>query len=182
MNCSNLFRRVPTDTGMCCALNNVDALKDSEYKELVDKQQGKKMTQTVNSTVGRRNGLRLTLDLHTNMVSFGTLGQEYDALNVFIGQPEEFPMMLEKSLQLQPGREHFIDLSAKVVSTNDVKDIDPEARECYFNDEGDLDFYEKYTYSNCRLECAIKKSEAMYHCVPWHLPRVRTTKESECNN
>merc|ERR1712004_894529 len=106
---------------MCCALNNVDVLKDSEYKYLVHKQQGKKMTQTVNSKVGRRNGLRLTLDLHSNMVSFGTLGQEYDAFNVFIGQPEEFPMIKEKSLQLQPGREHFIDLSAKVVSTNDIK-------------------------------------------------------------
>ena len=91
-------------------------------------------------------------------------------------------MMQEKSLQLQPGREHFIDLSARVVSTNDIKDIAPEARECYFNDEGDLEFYEKYTYSNCRLECAIKKSEDIYHCVPWHLPRVRTTEESECNN
>ena len=173
VNCSSLFKRVPTDTGMCCALNNVDSLRDSEYKHLVHKHQGETMTQTVNSTVGRRNGLRLTLDLHSNMVSFGTLGLEYDAFNVFIGQHEEFPMMLEKSLQLQPGREHFIDLSARVVSTNDIKDIAPEARECYFNDEGDLEFYEKYTYSNCRLECAIKRSEGIHRCVPWHLPRVK---------
>ena len=129
MNCYSLFTRVPTDTGMCCALNNVDALRDSEYKDLVDKHQGETKTQTVNSTVGRRNGLRLTLDLHSNTVSFGTLGQEYDAFNVFIGQPEEFPMMLEKSHQLQPGREHFIDISAKIVSTNGIKNIAPEARE-----------------------------------------------------
>ena len=174
VSCSSIFTRVPTDTGMCCALNNVDALRESEYKRLVHKQQGENKAGTVKSTVGRRNGLRLTLDLHSNMVSFGTLGQEYDAFNVFIGQPEEFPMIMEKSLQLQPGREHFIDLSAEVVSTNDIKDIAPEARECYFNDEGKLEFYEKYTYSNCRLECAIKMSEAEYHCVPWHLPRVRT--------
>ena len=173
VNCSNLFKRVPTDTGMCCALNNVDSLEDSEYKDLVHKHQGDTKTQTVNSTVGRRNGLRLTLDLHSNLVSFGTLGQEYDAFNVFIGQPEEFPMIKEKSLQLQPGREHFIDLSARVVSTKDIKNIAPEARECYFNDEGDLEFYEKYTYSNCRLEYASKKSEIIYGCVPWHLPRVR---------
>ena len=47
VNCSNLFTRVPTDTGMCCALNNVDALRDFEYKELVDKQQAKTVTQTM---------------------------------------------------------------------------------------------------------------------------------------
>ena len=106
-------------------------------------------------------------------MSFGTLGQEYDAFNVFIGQPEEFPMIMEKSLQLQPGREHFIDLSARVVSTNDIKDIDPEARECYFNDEGELEFYEKYTFSNCMLECAILEAEKKLDCIPWYLPKVK---------
>ena len=82
-------------------------------------------------------------------------------------------MMMEKSLQLQPGREHFIELSASVVSNNGIKEILPEARDCYFPDEGNLEFYEGYTFSNCRLECAIKKSEDIYNCTPWHLPRVR---------
>lgn len=172
--CSSLFIRVPTDTGMCCALNNVDALRDSEYKQLVRKQQGEnRFRQSVNSTVGQQKGLRLTLDLHSNMVSFGSLGQEYDAFKIFIGQPQEFPMIKERSLKLQPGREHFIELSAKVVSTKDIRGIAPEARECHFHDEGDLTLYEKYTYSNCRLECAIMKSENMYGCVPWYLPKVR---------
>ena len=128
------------------------------------------------SEIGRRNGLRLTLDLHSNTVSFGTEQKDHNAFNVFIGQPREFPMMMEKSLQLQPGHEHFIELSASVVSnTSDFqKDILPEARECYFSDEGNLEFYEGYTFSNCRLECAIKKSEDIYNCTPWHLPRVRT--------
>ena len=172
VNCSQLFTRVPTDTGMCCALNNADALRDSEYKGLVHKLQGETKTVPVKSKVGRRNGLRLTLDLHSNMVSFGTLEEEYAAFSVFIGQPAEFPMMMEKSIQLQPGREHFIDLSATVVSNNDIHDILPPARECFFSDEGDLEFYKLYTFSNCRLECAIKKAEQIYDCVPWHLPRV----------
>ena len=172
INCSKLFRRVPTDTGMCCALNNVDALRDSEYRQLVNQLQGETGTRTVMSQVGRRNGLRLTLDLHSNTVSFGTLEKEYDAFSVFIGQPPEFPMMQDKSIQLQPGREHFIDLSATVVSNNGIRDILPEARDCYFPDEGDLEFYEMYTFSNCMLECAIKSSEQRYGCVPWHLPRV----------
>ena len=176
--CSSLFTRVPTDTGMCCALNNVDALRDSEYKQLVRKQQGENMfRRPIDSTVGQQKGLRLTLDLHSNMVSFGSLGQEYDAFKIFIGQPQEFPMIKERSLKLQPGREHFIELSAKVVSTKDIRGIAPESRECHFHDEGDLAFYEKYTYSNCRLECAIMKSVDIYGCVPWYLPRVTTAKD-----
>ena len=75
-------------------------------------------------------------------------------------------------MEVEPGREHFIDLSAIVVSTDDIKEITPEARDCFFPDEGDLEFYKRYTFSNCRLECAIKRLEKIFGCVPWHLPRV----------
>ena len=174
VNCSELFRRVPTDIGMCCALNTVDSLRESEYHDLIKMLQGDANTdKLVQSKVGRRNGLRLTLDLHSNNVSFGTLAQDYDAFQVFLGQPAEFPMMKERGIQLEPGREHFVQLSARVVSTKDIEDIDPEARECFFSNEGNLDFYKKYTYSNCRLECAIKTTKDKYGCVPWHLPKVR---------
>ena len=173
VNCSDLFTKVPTDTGMCCALNTLDPLKNSTYQRLVKELQDETTTKTrVKSEEGQRNGLRLTLDLHSNTVSFGTLDQDYEGFNVFIGHPAEFPMTKKKILQVEPGREHFIDLSAVVVSTKDIKDITPEARECFFEDEGDLDFYKSYTFSNCRLECAIKKLEPILECVPWHLPRV----------
>ena len=48
----------------------------------------------------------------------------------------------------------------------------PKARNCYFEDEMELSFYEKYTFINCQLECAIKEVEKDLGCVPWHLPRV----------
>ena len=174
VNCSNLFIRVPTDTGMCCALNVDDSLRVSEYKELVKEMQGEDVrTDKVETQEGIRNGLRLTLDLHSNTVSFGSLDQQFSAFNLFIGQPAQFPMMRDKSIKLEPGREHFVDLSATVVATNGIKDILPEARGCLFTDEGALEFYKSYTFSNCRLECAIREAEEKSKCVPWHLPKVR---------
>ena len=62
VNCSDIFTRVPTDIGMCCALNVDDSLRDSEYQTLVKKMQGGKTTQEVKSQEGARNGLRLILD------------------------------------------------------------------------------------------------------------------------
>ena len=173
VNCSDIFTKVPTDIGVCCALNSLDSLRNSEYKQLVEELQSEvKMEPQPNAKVGQSNGLKLTLDLHSNTVSFGTLDQEYEGFSVFIGHPAEFPMMKEDSLKLEPGREHFVKLSASVVSTDDIKDIAPEARDCFFADEGNLDFYKKYPFSNCRLECAIKRTEKIFKCVPWHLPRV----------
>ena len=172
VDCSDIFTRVPTDSGMCCALNVEDSLRASKYQKLVKELQATKETQTLKSQEGLRNGLKLTLDLHSNTMSFGTVDQQYKAFKLFIGQPAQFPTMRDKSLQVQAGREHFIDLSAKVVSTNDIREISPEARGCLFNDESHLDFYKSYTFSNCRLECMIREAEKIYNCIPWQLPRV----------
>ena len=59
-----------------------------------------------------------------------------------------------------------------MVTTTDIRSIAPEARSCYFEDEEDLTFYEKYTFINCRLECAILSVEPLIGCIPWHLPMV----------
>ena len=40
VNCSDIFTRVPTDSGMCCALNVDDTLRASEYEKLVKEMQG----------------------------------------------------------------------------------------------------------------------------------------------
>ena len=172
VNCSDIFKRVPTDRGICCALNSDNSLKESEYLGLIKSLQGNTKSKRVRSKAGRNNGLTLTLDLHTNTVSFGTLDQRHLGFSIFIGQPSEFPAMTERSLQLQPGQEHFVDLSATVVSAKDIEGIEPNARGCYFGDEGSLEFYAKYTFSNCRLECRIKRAEKEIGCIPWHLPKV----------
>ena len=123
VNCSELFARVPTDSGMCCALNTENSLKTSEYADLVKEMQEDKKTRAVKSQQGIRNGLKLTLDLHSNTVSFGTVDEQHNTFKMFIGEPAQFPMMRDKSLQVQPGREHFVDLSAKVVTSNGIRGI-----------------------------------------------------------
>ena len=75
INCSDIFTRVPTDTGICCALNVDDLLRESEYQNLVKELQGNKTTRKLESQEGKRNGLRLFLDLHSNTVSLGTLDE-----------------------------------------------------------------------------------------------------------
>ena len=84
-------------------------------------------------------------------------------------QKEKYEVDLKKEIKKL---QRYRDQVKTWLSNNDIKEILPEARECYFPDEGNLEFYEGYTFSNCRLECAIKRSEDIYNCTPWHLPRV----------
>ena len=115
VNCSNLFTRVPTDSGMCCALNWESALKSSEYTQMVEiMQESKSELKKMQSRGGEKAGLRLTLDLHSNRVSFGSLNQDYKAFKLFVGQSDEFPVFQQRSVRLEPGHEHFMELSAKV--------------------------------------------------------------------
>ena len=132
--------------------------------------------QKIEAKVGRNNGLRLTMDLHSNYISFGTITEDFDAFSVFIGGPAEFPVLRERSIQIQPGHEHFLDLQGQVLTSTGIRNINPEDRHCYFTDEGNLDFYEKYTFSNCKLECGIKLVEKSFRCIPWYLPQLDTSK------
>ena len=105
-----------TDTGMCCALNVEDSLRESEYQNLIKTLQGNVKTSQVEADEGERNGLRLTLDLHSNTISFGSLDKQFSAFNLFIGQPAQFPMIRDKSIRLGPGKEHFVELSATAMT------------------------------------------------------------------
>ena len=181
IDCAKIFTKIPTDSGMCCALNADNALKPSQYTELVEEMQNSKEaakpgTQKLRGTPGKKNGIRLTLDLHSNFVSFGTVTDDLDMFKVFIGQANEFPHMRKYGFGVQPGHEHFISLSTTILSANQrIRKIPPLKRNCYFSDEGSLEFHKLYTFSNCVLECSIKMVEKQLNCTPWYLPQGPTS-------
>ena len=71
---------------MCCALNTEKTLQNSTYSRLVAEMQGNKKKRKVPLYVGKREGLTLILDLHSNRASLGTVAENSDAFNIFIGK------------------------------------------------------------------------------------------------
>ena len=127
--------------------------------------------------VGKSKGLRLVLDQQTNRDTFSTVQDDFYGLQLFIGTPEEFPMMRDRSILLQPGHENYVEVSGYVIkSTPDVRSLATSQRKCLFEDEGSLDFYSCYSYSNCKFECVIKSVSAKIGCKPWYMPRDNITK------
>ena len=70
---------------MCCALNTEKSLQNSTYSQLVEEMQGNKEKRKVPLYVGKREGLTLILDLHSNRASLGTVARNSDGFNIFIG-------------------------------------------------------------------------------------------------
>ena len=163
---------------MCCAVNVENNMRESDYTDLVQTMQNSSRyslnksgnKHKIAGAVGIKNGLRLVLDLHSNFESFGSIETDFRAFRIFIGQPTEFAALQERSLIIEPGREHFIDLTSQVFSSSGIKHIHPKDRNCNFKSEGSLEFFKEYTYTNCRLECGIKATEKEVGCIPWYLP------------
>ena len=99
-----------------------------------------------------------------------------DILQVYIGSHTEFPAINKKAIVIEPGREHFLSLKTQLISANKkIKKLSSEERNCFFSGEGDLEFYDLYSYDNCVLECKIKITEKKYNCTPWFLPHRSVT-------
>ena len=73
-------------SGMCCALNAWNELQNSSYSRLVEEMQGPGEKRRVPVTVGKKDGLTLVLDLHSNRAALGTVDYSYNAFNIFIGK------------------------------------------------------------------------------------------------
>ena len=142
-----------TDLGLCCVFNSENALKKSNFTKLVKQMRetteykNKETTDMIKipAAAGKTNGITLTLDLHSNYVSFGTLSQDFSAFRIFVGQQSEFPAVKEYGHLIQPGHEHFLSLSTQISTASGIDSLSPEDRQCYFPNEGYLEFYEKYS-------------------------------------
>ena len=175
IDCSKIFQKVPSDSGMCCAMNIEDTFKNSDFSELVRSMQNKDesiKTDMIKSKPGKENGIRISVDLHSSYVSHGSNFADYQAFKVFVGDPHEFPNMRSYGLTIEPGHEHFLSISNTILTANkEVKKIKPKYRNCYFKEESKLEYYKHYTFSNCQQECSMKKAHEKLECTPWYLPR-----------
>ena len=72
VNCTKLFKPVPTDLGICCAFNARNVLRDSEFSRLLQRKQSLDPAEegeihTVE--VGQGMGLQVVVDQHSNRVT-----------------------------------------------------------------------------------------------------------------
>jgi hypothetical protein len=175
INCSAIFRQVPTDSGICCAFNTASALRPSDHTVLVEEMAGGEEagSEVRNAMVGSENGLTVMVDQHSDEASFGTVATDYTGFNLFIGEPGEFPVLGQRSIKLRPGMEHFLQLDAtSLAAAPNLRDLAPADRGCAFGDERELEFYAEYSHTSCMFECKMKAAALAVGCVPWHLPRA----------
>ena len=108
---------------------------------------------------GRKKGLRLILDAHSDHLSGGTVTEDFDGFYAIIDSNKQFPTVTRKTVLIRPGHENIVSMGAtKVSATRHIKKLDKDKRVCLFGDEFEMNVHQEYTQANCLLECAMEYS------------------------
>ena len=207
MNCSSIFSTRPTDRGMCCSFNMENAeeiFKQSQYGDMISSMQIQDLDRGFDryqppawyvkdnepqTQAGRKKGLRVVLDAHSDRVSSATISDNFRGFITVVDGKEKYPLTSRNSFTISPGRENYIALSAfQIYSDESLRGIEPERRRCYFSDENPLDMHANYSQANCILECSIKyarnktvREDQNKGCNPWFYPVTNKFVANSCD-
>ena len=195
VNCASIITTIPTDRGMCCSFNMKAAeelYRASKYADALSRLQVHDKNLSFPGTKGEltslerpqpqaglNKGLILVLDAHSNLISSGTVFDNFRGFLSTISSPKEFPMTSRSSLLLRPGQLNTVGISAFTVKADDaIKEYSPQIRNCYFSDESPLKIHKIYSQSNCLLECSMDYASQnvpnmgtnFSECIPWFYP------------
>jgi len=74
-------------------------------------------------------------------------------------------------------QEVLISIRPKIITTSDgLKHYEPNRRQCYFQKEKELRYFNIYSQSNCELECLANFTLTKCGCVKFSMPRKMVLK------
>ncbi len=191
--CAAIFNTFPTDRGMCCTFNMAAAdkiFKESQYRANVLYMQDRdREFATERSTklpksytakkepipqAGINKGLTLVLDAHTNLLSEGSVTEDFQGFVAVVAETNAYPLTEQRNIRLRPGFDNLVSLSAtNIAAVSRIRQEDPKIRNCYFKDEVSLKMHIEYSQASCILECQIEFAQKNMSqsgegvCAPW---------------
>ncbi|KAK9752065.1 Amiloride-sensitive sodium channel [Popillia japonica] len=194
-DCNVIFNPILTDDGYCCTFNRLPSssifrnpkelndLNETYPSEVYDwtPQKGYTINASIDALPWRSPGagahLGLSVVVDAQLDSYYCQTTNSAGFKVLLSNPIETPKMADFGFFMRPGLEARIVIKPqKVESTETLKNIDVSKRQCFFPEERYLQFYRSYTEKNCKLECQANRTLRSCNCVPYFLPKNRTTR------
>ncbi len=123
-------------------------------------------SQEPKSSPGRKKGLFLVLDAHSDKLASGSVDADFQGFTGLIHSSDSFPLVSEYGFQISPGSNNLVAMSAvKINAHPNIRSLKPHKRNCRFPDENEgLKIYKSYKQSNCQLECLLSLAQhALLH-------------------
>ncbi|XP_050328656.1 pickpocket protein 28-like [Bactrocera neohumeralis] len=202
-NCTELFRPIITDNGLCCTFNMIDPkfmFRDFNSKAYIylnynypegyvpvdwSSEAGypndlpEKFIPMKSVGTGESVGLGLILDVESE--EYYCSASDSIGFKILLHNPLEVPNMHEIGLLLSAGLETKIRIQPeKVESEKYLRYINKNARKCLFENEKRLKMYIEYTQRNCGIECCVAEILEKCGCVPHYVPKF-SGNETTCS-
>ncbi|KAL0833077.1 hypothetical protein ABMA28_001187 [Loxostege sticticalis] len=195
-DCEDSFKRVLTDDGICFTFNGITPQYILNMDNIQQEFNYSYITEEIrNWTVadgyidsnddayphrGQESGERPYLSLWLD-----DLEEEKDKLcnavftgyKIYLHHPSEWPQALSYYFAALPQQVSSMAIKFTMVTTSDdLKSVALNVRQCYFPDERPLKYFKIYTYNHCRLECLTNYTYESCQCVSFHMPFNDSTK------
>ncbi|KAL3267548.1 hypothetical protein HHI36_011668 [Cryptolaemus montrouzieri] len=195
INCTEIFTPIITDDGLCYTFNMLD--ERNIYTETNQRKYFNHMSrnsdwsieygyrkQNNKSTYPRRgfragihNSLVITLftkksDVYASCQDFSLHG-----LKVTLHTPSTIPR--PNQISFPTGFDELVAVSvipALSITSAEIKEYSPHKRSCYFEKERKLKYFQRYTQSNCNMECWTNFTIQECGCVHFYMPRDADTR------
>ncbi|XP_013177639.1 PREDICTED: sodium channel protein Nach-like [Papilio xuthus] len=163
-NCVDMFRLIKTYDGHCCTFNYA-ALNDDrkgsvsakdEDIEYYEDPSGEDVTTNqpivVTSESGRGSGLSVILNVEPNDYPNWS-GVPYYGAKILISDPNDYPEITVSYRFLSLGESLDMKVQPLVFQCEeDIRNVSPEKRACWFHDEVLLQYTDRYSYETCLTE------------------------------
>ncbi|XP_049878467.1 pickpocket protein 28-like [Pectinophora gossypiella] len=124
---------------------------------------------------GETNGLGLELYLNKSEHQFACDGNSM-GFNVLLDSPTDH-FYSSTLLRLPMGRMTTVELSPITYKTDStLRSLNPDRRQCFFQNERKLVYYEFYTDSNCKHDLLIREAVRTCNCVHFNWPRTHVAE------
>ncbi|XP_068140890.1 pickpocket protein 28 [Drosophila tropicalis] len=91
---------------------------------------------------------------------------------VFLNSPESVPLTSGNYILVPHGDEVMVSvLPNYVMSTDNLHEISPDKRQCFFDDERSLRFFRSYSQTNCQVECLANYTVSKCKCAKFWMPK-----------
>ncbi|KAK9883368.1 hypothetical protein WA026_001541 [Henosepilachna vigintioctopunctata] len=196
MNCTDLFKPIMTDEGICYSFNSFD-VKDI-YTEKVPKNpfdEDKKVNtwdvddgypKEVNNSVmeyprraklaGALNSLTAVFFTKKDDIVYNCRDFVYQGLKVSLHMASRIPR--PSQVYFNVGLDKItsgIILPTLMSTSKSVKNTPPEVRNCFFSKERKLAYFKYYSQNNCNMECNANYTKTVCGCVAYYMPRDADT-------
>ncbi|XP_075163784.1 pickpocket 26 [Haematobia irritans] len=194
--CNELFHTFVTDDGPCYTFNTLSAFdifrKEGLIKDFIVRMENPTTTDwnvedgySANANTETYpyrvlgSGAKAGLDLLLSGVEkdFDNLCRgPIQGFKLVLHTPGEIPQVAKQYFRIPFSQEVLIAIKPKIITTSDgLKHYEPHRRQCYFQKERDLRFFQIYTQSNCEQECLANFTLAKCGCVKFSMPRNEKT-------